>query len=140
MGLETTNGGPDDAMAAEENNWMLLRWRRKRERNYGLKAEDESASSGPSSVPSSDASLISSSCNSHSGPSSTIVNLILIPLPEVPNAQQVYSFLPRGAPPPPSIVVSSNFLIMDTLSSGVPSQPLSVGVSVTSIGLILQDD
>ncbi|KAK0571149.1 hypothetical protein LWI29_011833 [Acer saccharum] len=38
------------------------------------------------------------------GPSSIVVSLIPIPLPDVPNVQQVYSLLPCGASPPPSIV------------------------------------
>ncbi|KAK0597402.1 hypothetical protein LWI29_024923 [Acer saccharum] len=40
------------------------------------------------------------------GPSSTVVGLIPIPLPDVPIVQQVCSLLPREASPPPSVVVS----------------------------------
>ncbi|KAI9169674.1 hypothetical protein LWI28_015892 [Acer negundo] len=58
------------------------------------------------------------------GPSSTIVGLILVPLPDVPNVQQVYNVSPCGVFPPPSIVVSSGGLIMEHLSLGDPSQSI----------------
>ncbi|KAK0595194.1 hypothetical protein LWI29_004389 [Acer saccharum] len=56
------------------------------------------------------------------GPSSTVVGLIPIPLPDVPIVQQVCSLLPREASPPPSIVVSSGGPIMESLSSSLPHE------------------
>ncbi|KAK1560521.1 hypothetical protein Q3G72_027609 [Acer saccharum] len=52
----------------------------------------------------------------------------------------VCSILPRQALPSSFVVISSGFPVMGTISSGVPSQSLSVRVSVTSFGLTFQDD
>ncbi|KAI9200340.1 hypothetical protein LWI28_006201 [Acer negundo] len=60
---------------------------------------------------------MSSTCISFSGPSSTVVGSIPIPLPDVPFVQKVCSLLPCEASLPSSIVVSSDGHIMESLSS-----------------------
>ncbi|KAK3189466.1 hypothetical protein Dsin_029027 [Dipteronia sinensis] len=100
----------------------------------------QSAVSGPSFISSSESYLINSSNDSHSGPSSTVVGLIPIPLSGVPYIQQVCNILPRKVPPRSSIVVSSGSYVMEAISFGIPSHSLGVGVLVASCDLTIQDD
>ncbi|KAK2642189.1 hypothetical protein Ddye_023952 [Dipteronia dyeriana] len=100
----------------------------------------QSVSSGPYFVQLSNSSLTISSSNLYTDPSSTVVGSIPIPLSGAHNIQQVCSLLLRKAPPSSFFVVSSGPQVMGTISLGVSSQSLSVGVSIASSGLTIQND
>ncbi|KAI9154298.1 hypothetical protein LWI28_023980 [Acer negundo] len=65
---------------------------------------------------------------------------VLPSIPSVIDNLQVYSLLPRRAPPSSHVVVSSGLSVIGTISSGVSSRSLGVGVSNTSFGLTFLDD